>query len=194
MDADRLREKFTLAGQGQVFQFYDSLTTDQKQRLLEQLESVDVDRCNAIFERATRDQSNAHGDRTSVSPLPPHVVDSISTASSDQRLKWNTAGLKAVSENTVAVILLAGGQGTRLGSSAPKGCYDIGLPSSKSLFQMQAERILAVQRLSKTGEIRWYVMTSGPTRKPTEDFFALNKFFGMKQEQIFFFEQGKSLI
>jgi UDP-N-acetylglucosamine/UDP-N-acetylgalactosamine diphosphorylase len=73
--------------------------------------------------------------------------------------------------------------------------YDVGLPSHKPLFQLQAERIkrledLACDRTGKRSSIAWYIMTSEATMGATEDFFKKHNFFGLNKNNIVMFEQG----
>lgn len=130
----------------------------------------------------------------SIAPLFPLSLSSQDTTE-EQRGKWRALGLAAIAGGRVAGLLLAGGQGTRLGSPAPKGCYDIGLPSRKSLFRLHAERLLRLQQLAQREEsaprpcIPWYIMTSPATDVETRAFFQAHAWFGLDAEQVFFFQQ-----
>lgn len=188
-DLSALRDKYDAAGQGHVFTFYDKLTSAEQVSLVAQLVTIDPQRVNDIYHTAiTASQVELSAEQGKISPPPPERVGTV-IGQAAQASEWNAVGLDAIKHGKVGVLLMAGGQGTRLGSSAPKGCYDIGLPSGKSLFQLQAERIKRLQEVGG-GVVPWYIMTSGPTRKPTEEFFAQSDFFGLSQENIIFFEQG----
>ncbi|BDD60485.1 UDP-N-acetylglucosamine pyrophosphorylase [Monascus purpureus] len=192
---EQLKQKYTSAGQGQVFAFLDELLPAEKARLYDQLSKFDPSRINELAEKALNSPA-AQNEPVSLEPLPEVATASILDSDPKDIQRWYDEGLKQVAENKVAVVLMAGGQGTRLGSSAPKGCFDIGLPSHKSLFQIQAERIAKLQILAQkaTGKanvvIPWYVMTSGPTRKPTEEFFQQYQYFGLSKDNVIIFEQG----
>jgi len=192
-----LRQKYEKAGQGQVFAFYDDLDIAGKAQLFEQLSGFNPDYINELANKALhppKDEST--GAAPQIEPLPASATSSVLDSKEEDLKAWYEHGLDLVAANKVAVVLMAGGQGTRLGSSAPKGCYDIGLPSKKSLFELQAERIRKVEQLAakKHGKsevtVPWYVMTSGPTRAPTEKYFKEHNFFGLKPENVFIFEQG----
>ncbi|GAB1310245.1 UDP-N-acetylglucosamine pyrophosphorylase [Madurella fahalii] len=198
-EVSQLREKYTLAGQGQVFNFYDSLSSTEKASLYQQLTLFDPAYIKSIADKALDSQKSEDGGATkpSLEPLPESANASIMDSKPEDIERWYQSGLDLIAANKVAVVLMAGGQGTRLGSSDPKGCFDIGLPSRKSLFQIQAERIRKVEQLAakKAGTggkvvVPWYVMTSGPTRGPTEKFFKDHNYFGLSPDNVVIFEQG----
>ena len=192
-----LREKYRKADQEQVFAFYDGLSVAEKADLYQQLLSINPDYVNKITQKALHPAKKPdQEEENKLEPLPESATASILDSNKEDIESWYSSGLDLVVKGQVAIVLMAGGQGTRLGSSAPKGCFNIGLPSQKSLFQIQAERIWKVQQLAekKSGKknlvIPWYVMTSGPTRKPTETYFQENDYFGLCHDDVLIFEQG----
>lgn len=191
-----LQQKYSKAKQDQVLTFYDQLSVSEKASLYEQLQLFDPDRINHLAQVALHPSQSGDKSRPAIEPLPDSATASILDSNPEDIQKWYQSGLEHIANNKVAVVLMAGGQGTRLGSSAPKGCFDIGLPSHKTLFQVQAERILKIQQLAQKQfqkeevVVPWYVMTSGPTKGPTEKFFEEKNFFGLKRENVYIFEQG----
>ena len=193
-----LQDKYRQNDQDHVFSFYQELDTADKARLYEQCSSIDPAHINDITQKALNPpKANDDGSSTAkLEPLPESAVASILDSRHEDLQSFYDKGLDLVAEGQVAVVLMAGGQGTRLGSSDPKGCFNIGLPSGKSLFQIQAERIWKVQQLAekKSGKkdivVPWYVMTSGPTRKPTENYFEQHDYFGLSKANVTIFEQG----
>ncbi|KJX96602.1 udp-n-acetylglucosamine pyrophosphorylase like protein [Zymoseptoria brevis] len=194
---NKLKSKYEQAGQGQVLSFWDDLKPGEKGALYQQLQPIDPEHINKITDRALNPpKAEDEDEKPKLEVLPDTATTSTIDSNEEDLKKWYSSGLKMIADNKVGVVLMAGGQGTRLGSSAPKGCYDIELPSHKSLFQLQAERIWKLQHLASKEHnkeevvIPWYIMTSGPTRKPTQDFFEENKYFGLSRHNVIFFEQG----
>ncbi|KAK9007367.1 hypothetical protein V6N11_074295 [Hibiscus sabdariffa] len=191
-----LLERLKDYGQEHVFALWDELSPEERHLLLNDIESLDLSRIDRVIRCSLRSQGLPVA---AIEPVPESCVSSVEERTMEERERWWKMGLKAISEGKLAVLLLSGGQGTRLGSSDPKGCFNIGLPSGKSLFQLQAERILCAQRLAtqamKEGSagsvtIHWYIMTSPFTDDATRKFFESHKYFGLEADQVTFFQQG----
>ena len=200
MSIDQLSARYKDAGQDHLLKYWPKLDPIAQKALASQLEALDIERVNRMYKKATAEEASLNdptAQTEGIKPIPKDATDSV-VGSPEKKQEWSRIGLKSISDSQVGALLLAGGQGTRLGSSAPKGCYDIGLPSHKSLFQYQAERIARLQRLAEqefhrpagTVIIPWYIMTSGPTRHDTEEFFKQNSYFGLSPTNVIFFEQG----
>lgn len=129
---------------------------------------------------------------------PCEAVTSLQSCPPEDKERWHKAGLLAIAEGKLGALVLAGGQGTRLGSDRPKGEYNIQLPSGKPLFQLMAERITRLKEVAAAAagkeasaiSLPFYVMTSPMTDKETREFFSLHAFFGLPKEDVFFFSQG----
>ncbi|KAM9937185.1 hypothetical protein OXX80_003275 [Metschnikowia pulcherrima] len=184
-------DAFAEAKQPHLIQAYEALEGPEKAKFESQLAQIDdPERLVATVEEAMRHSAGAAAARE-YAQLPSTSTGSVLDHDAAETKTWEKLGLDAIARNQVAVVLLAGGQGTRLGSSAPKGCFDVGLPSGKTLFRVQAEKIRRIQHLaSPSAVVQWYIMTSGPTREATERYFKKNGYFGLQQAQITFFNQG----
>ncbi|MCQ2091243.1 MAG: UDPGP type 1 family protein [Fibrobacter sp.] len=171
------------AGQDDLLKHLESLSGDTRATLERDIMSQDWEELKTLHaEKSTASLSdNVSAD---LKPMPFKI------AADDLRYDyWKETGEILLGKGQVAAFLVAGGQGSRLGFEGPKGMFDIGLPSHKSLFQLQAERLqnLAAQ----VGHaIPWCIMTSPLNHEATVNFFIENNFFGMDRQNVRFFEQG----
>merc|ERR1719193_1060977 len=110
------------------------------------LHDIDVAEMKRFWE-STQDPSNALNTEGMV-PISEGCVGRAEATPASTLKQYHNIALRAMALGQVGVLLLAGGQGTRLGVPYPKGMYDIGLPSKKSLYQIQVERILRLEELA----------------------------------------------
>jgi UDP-N-acetylglucosamine/UDP-N-acetylgalactosamine diphosphorylase len=172
--------------QEHLFGHYEGLAPADQDILVQQILSVDFAQLAGLYRDLVQNQSGP-GSREVIEPLRAAPWEDFSIT---ERATLANMGMRALREGKVAAFLVAGGQGTRLGHNGPKGVFDIGLPSRKSLFQLQAERILRLSRQAgKT--IPWYIMTSEENHAETTGFFKERRFFGLAERDVFFFKQGE---
>lgn len=192
-----LRLRLQENDQEHLLDHFDTLSEADQKRFCGDLSRLNLEEVCRYFKR-TISGTNEEQDRKldeQMEPIPSSMHGAITRTKLSELERYEELGLTEVSNGHVAVLLLAGGQGTRLGVNYPKGMYDVNLPSHKTLYQLQAERLLKLERLAaakfgKEGKIPWYIMTSEHTKEPTMDFFASHNFFGLDKENLVVFEQG----
>ena len=170
--------------QEHLLNHYESLDDRHKKDLLNQIESIDFDLVNNLYNRTKKEEKHENDEITPMEYLDKYKLY-------DDYKHYENIGRKSIKEGKLAAVTMAGGQGTRLGHNGPKGTYDIGLDSHKSLFELLCDS------LKKEGKkygvtIPWFIMTSRENNQATIEFFEKNKYFGyQKDKNIFFFVQGE---
>jgi UDP-N-acetylglucosamine pyrophosphorylase len=171
--------------QSHLLRFWDELDDAGKSSLLSEIASIDFEQVARLHRELVLNPATAAaaGEET-IAPLRGQ------SPATTERAAHRTDGLAALRAGRCAAFLVAGGQGTRLGHDGPKGLFDIGLPSGKSLFQLQAERLLRLGALCGRA-VPWYIMTSRENHAATTEFFLAQKFFGLSEDQVSFFPQAE---
>ncbi|XP_026317391.1 UDP-N-acetylhexosamine pyrophosphorylase-like protein 1 [Hyposmocoma kahamanoa] len=196
MSYENLKSLLSAHNQEHLLKYWPELSEKERENLESEIKKLDLAEIVNLFERAN-ESSKVILDKLEedLKPIPETHYEAVPSLTQEKIEEYENIGFKEISLNKVGVLLLAGGQATRLGFGHPKGMYNVGLPSGKTLFQIQAERILRVQQMSlentgKNGKITWYIMTSEHTVEPTIEFFKTHNYFGLNEENIVFFEQG----
>lgn len=181
--------------QQHIIKFWDRLNEKEKTVLLEDVCQLNLPEVMEMFNKTVENSSdNQQKLDDKMKPIPAELYGAVNRSPKELLLKYEEIGLEQISLGRVGVLLMAGGQGTRLGVNYPKGMYDIGLPSHKSLYHIQGERIrrlinLAIKKYGSCKGLPWFIMTSEHTMEPTCKYFKDNNYFGLNENQVIFFEQ-----
>jgi len=181
---ESLQETLAAHGQESVLRFWDDLTDDERAALADQVAGINFNEMNRLIEKWVKnDPAPEHFD--AITPVP--VVPPVDPSRADAK-EARAAGEDALRAGRIGLVVVAGGQGTRLGYDGPKGAYPIGPLTGRSLFAYHADKIIGLQRRYQT-TLPWFVMVSDTNRAETEAFFQQHEYFGLNPADVKFFQQ-----
>jgi len=206
LDEQAIRRRVEEAGQEHIFRFWNDLGEESRRRLLVQLAAVDFGELGDLVRRHLRDAAppaappaippiRAHtgpvSTRTVWPDLEPAPFIPLPASEADvaRRRRMRGLGEEILAAGKAAALVVAGGQGTRLGFEGPKGAFPIGPVSERPLFEVFAHAILAARR-AYASPIPWYIMTSQANDRQTRDFFEAHNYFDLPVADVKCFAQG----
>lgn len=183
---DELHARLAAFAQHHVLAFWTELNESHRQQLAGDIEHLDLRKVDELYRRANLPEDWEALARRAMAPPAFRLNDPAPTISPQQA---RDRGQQALAAGQVGLILVAGGQGTRLGSADPKGMFAMGPVSGASLFQILLEKVLARSRAAGM-RIPLYLMTSPATHRPTLDYLRAAENFGLPEEDLKVFCQG----
>lgn len=171
--------------QEHLLNFYNEISEKQKSILINQILTINFEEIITLYTNSINHKPIYNEEITPLLHFEKDRLDNITIEN------YTSLGESIIKNNQLAIVTMAGGQGTRLGYKGPKGTYMLNLkPIKKSLFQILAENIQEANKKYNV-IIPWYIMTSLENDKQTKAFFEINNFFEYPKEKITFFTQDK---
>ena len=168
-------EMLNMLHQEHIFRHMQTLPENAQREMKKQLESLDY---------SVLSESIIEENRGKFSPLSALTLSVIA----QNREHYTEVGLRAIRDGKVGAVLLAGGQGSRLGFDHPKGMFRIGINRELYIFECLISNLLAVVKQADAW-IPLFVMTSTENNEETVTFFEQHDYFGYSPDNVFFFEQ-----
>lgn len=166
--------------QEHLLRFFDELNETEKSDLLSQIEKLDFSLLEALD-----DKNTDSGENDVIEPLTEAVTISDIQEHAEE---YTSAGMEQIRAGKVAAVLLAGGQGTRLGFDKPKGMFNIGVTKELYIFECLINNLLDVVKSAGVW-IPLLIMTSEKNNADTVNFFREKNYFGYNSDFIHFFVQ-----
>ena len=172
--------------QAHLLQFWSDLSLVDRQHLISQIQSIDF---REISELVAGISTSVDWSELSCSAAPPVAIRLNEQNPAYSPVQARECGEQAIRDGKIGMILVAGGQGTRLGFDLPKGMFRIGPVSNRSLFAMHVDSLRGAMRRYATS-IPMYLMTSPATDLATREYFDRHHRLGLKPEDLVVFCQG----
>lgn len=167
-------------GQEHILAWWSHLDEASRGDLLDQLKSLDLDQLTRLYRQREKTETPVPLDK--IKPVP------VIPGDSPHRHERKRLGEEAFRRGEIAALVVAGGQGSRLGFEHPKGMYPIGPLSGKSLFHIHAAKVAALGR--RYGRpVPFLVMTSPATHEETLEYFHQENYLGLSKKDVYFFCQ-----
>lgn len=178
---DKLKEY----GQNHIVNILEKLDETKKQELIEQINKIDFHQMMELYQNTKKEIKFKEG---KIEPVP--YLDKAKLTK-DQREEFDELGEEIVKNNQYAVVTMAGGQGTRLGHTGPKGTFKLDVyGKGKYLFEILADNLQEANK--KYGVvINWYIMTSKENNADTVEFLEKNNYFGYDKNKVIIFKQSE---
>lgn len=184
-DIERAKDILKQYNQEHIIRLFDKINEEKQVELAKQVINIDFHKITELYENTKKEIEIKEKDIQPISYVDKEKL------TPEEKDKYDKLGEEVIRKGQYAVVTMAGGQGTRLGHSGPKGTFKLDVyGKGKYLFEIFAENLKEANK-KYDSIIPWYIMTSRENNKETKEFLEKNNYFGYDKNYVTLFIQGE---